>query len=67
MIGPGNKDLEEGRTMFLFILLPALLVLGMVLIAGPALLPFALIAAVAFVVTRMVVRHRHPDQSLHPH
>ena len=53
--------------MFLFILLPALLILGMVLIAGPALLPFAAVAAVAFVVTRAVVRHRHPDQSLHTH
>jgi hypothetical protein len=51
--------------MFWFILLPALLVLGMVLIAGPALLPFAVIAAVAVLVTRAVGRHRHRDRYLH--
>jgi ABC-type branched-subunit amino acid transport system permease subunit len=53
--------------MFLFILLPAFLVLAMVLIAGPALLPFALVAAVVMVVYRAVTRHHHPDQSLHTH
>jgi hypothetical protein len=53
--------------MFLFIFLPVLLALGMLLIAGPAILPIAVIAAVAFVVIRSVTRHRHPDQSLHTH
>jgi hypothetical protein len=53
--------------VFLFIVLPALLVLGMLLIAGPALLPFAVIAAVVLVVYRAIDRHRHPDQTLHPH
>jgi hypothetical protein len=38
----------------------------MLLIAGPAVLPFAVVAGIAFVVTRTVVRHRHPGQSL-PH
>jgi hypothetical protein len=49
--------------MFLFLLLPALLVLGMVLIVGPALLPIALIAVIVLVVVRMTARHRHPDQT----
>jgi hypothetical protein len=53
--------------MFLFILLPALLILGMLLIAGPALLPFAIVAAVVYVVTRVVVHHRHPDETFHTH
>jgi hypothetical protein len=53
--------------MFLFILLPALLILGMLLIAGPALLPFALVAAIVFVVSRVVTRHRHPDETFHTH
>jgi galactitol-specific phosphotransferase system IIC component len=53
--------------MFLFVLLPVLVVVGIVLIAGPALLPFAVIAAVGFVVTRLIMRHRHPDQSAPTH
>ena len=53
--------------MFLFLLIPALVVLGVILIAGPALLPFAIIAAVVLVVWRAVIRHRHPDETLHGH
>jgi hypothetical protein len=52
--------------MFLFILLPVLLVLGMILIAGPALLPAALVAVIVLVVMRMTARHRHPDQTARP-
>jgi hypothetical protein len=53
--------------MFLFILLPALLVLGMILIIGPALLPVAVVGLVVLVVSRAVVRHRHPDQTAGTH
>jgi hypothetical protein len=53
--------------MFLFVLLPLLVVLGMVLIAAPALLPFAVVIAAGLGVARVVVRHRHPDQTVHPH
>ena len=70
---PRGDDLAQeaiprgGGPMFLFILLPVLVVLGMVLIAGPALLPLALIAVVAVLVSRAVTRHRHPDHAPHPH
>jgi hypothetical protein len=53
--------------MFLFILLPALLVLGMLLVVGPALLPFALVGLVAFVAARIITRHRHPDDTAGTH
>jgi hypothetical protein len=53
--------------VFFFIVLPAMLVLGMLLIAGPALLPFAVVALVGLVIYRAVGHHRHPDQTLHPH
>jgi hypothetical protein len=66
MIWAGTETRKDGKAMLLFVFLPALLVLGMLLIVGPALLPFAVVAAVAVVVARTVVRHRHPDQSL-PH
>jgi hypothetical protein len=52
--------------MFLFMFLPVLLLLGMVLLVGPALLPFAVVAAIALVVYRVVLRHNHTDQTI-PH
>jgi hypothetical protein len=52
--------------MFLFIVLPAMLLLGMVLIAGPALLPFAVVAVIVLAIVR-AIRHRHPDQTLGSH
>ena len=52
--------------MFFFIVLPALLLLGMVLIAGPALFPFAVVALVVLAVLR-AFRHRHPDQTIGTH
>jgi hypothetical protein len=51
--------------MLLFIFLPALLVLGMLLIAGPALLPFGVVALIAVVIIRVVMHHRHPDETIH--
>lgn len=53
--------------MFLFVLLPVLLVLGALLVAGPALLPFALIGAITFVVWRTVSHHHHSDRTVRPH
>jgi hypothetical protein len=53
--------------MFLFLILPALILIGMVLIVGPALLPFVLVGLVTFLVWRSVARHHHPDPTVHPH
>jgi hypothetical protein len=53
--------------MFLIILLPIVLVLGMVFIAGPAILPLAVIGAAALLVYRTVVRHREHDRAAHGH
>jgi hypothetical protein len=52
--------------MYLFIVLPALLLLAIVLIVGPALLPFAVVGIIVFGVVR-AVRHHHPDHTLHTH
>jgi hypothetical protein len=52
--------------MFFFIVLPALLLLGMVLIAGPALMPFSVVAVVVLAII-CAVRHRRPDQTLGAH
>jgi hypothetical protein len=53
--------------MFLFLILPALILVGMVLIVGPALLPFVLVAGVTLLVWRTVARHHHPGPTVHPH
>jgi hypothetical protein len=44
-----------------------LLILGMILIVGPAVLPFAVVFAIALAVYRAVARHRHTEQSPSPH
>lgn len=51
----------------LFLILPVLVLVGVVLIVGPALLPFAVVAAVTLLVWRAVARHHHPDQTAHTH
>lgn len=53
--------------MFLFVLLPVLLLVGMILVVGTAILPVAVLAAVALLIFRAVARHSHPDDTVHSH
>ena len=52
--------------MFLFVLIPILLVIGMLLIVIPALLPVAIVVLVGAEIWRINARHHH-SQSLHTH
>jgi hypothetical protein len=53
--------------MFLFLFLPALLIVAMLLIVGPAVLPFAVLAAVVFSVYHVVDRHHRSGPDVHTH
>jgi galactitol-specific phosphotransferase system IIC component len=52
--------------MFLVIFLPVLLLVGMALMVGAAVLPFAVAALIGLLVYR-VVSHHHGKQAIHPH
>jgi hypothetical protein len=53
--------------MFLFLFLPVLLIVAMLLIVGPAVLPFAVVAALVFWIYHMVIRHHGAGHDAQAH